>query len=455
MKKINISNEVKNTIEKFALIKKGERVLVGVSGGADSMCLLHILNELKDELGFSIAVATFNHKIRKESEEEIKFVNSVVVKLDIPFFYNEKDIKKLAKMRSRSLEDMAREERFAFFLKIKQEEKYDKIALAHTMDDLVETTLIHLLKGTGVTGLIGIRPKSFQGIIHPLIRITRKDVEAYIKLNKIPFRTDWTNFSLDYLRNRVRHQLVPLLASLNPEIKQHILNLSLTLLEEEQFINEISLKDKALLSNKERYSLTIFNTLPLFEKRRIIKLMLGKYATFDRIERIIQFLSTGKNNKTNLYGNLYMQRNKKEFWIEKASRLPFSLKKEYPIIAPGTTSIEKANTIIKAEIIDNIKKSTLNNNKIVVDMDNVPLPLKVRFRKKGDKISLEMGSKKIQDLFVDQKIDVKMRHKVPLLVSNKNEIIWVIGVRRSNLYQITKNTKNKLLFTATLRKTIF
>lgn len=455
MKKINISNEVKNTIEKFALIKKGERVLVGVSGGADSMCLLHILDELKDELGFSIAVATFNHKIRKESEEETKFVNSVAVELGIPFFYNGKDIKKLAKIRSRSLEDMAREERFAFFLKIKQEEKYDKIALAHTMDDLTETTLIHLLKGTGVTGLIGIRPKSFQGIIHPLIRITRKDVEAYIKLNKIPFRTDWTNFSLDYLRNRVRHQLIPLLTSLNPEIKQHILNLSLTLLEEEQFINEISLKDKVLLSNKGRYSLTIFNTLPLFEKRRIIKLILGKYATFDRIERIVQFLSTGKSNKANLYGNLYMQKNKKEFRIEKVSRLPFSLKKEYPIITPGTTSIEEANIIIKAEIIDNVKKSTLNNNKIVVNMDNVSLPLKIRFRKKGDKISLEMGSKKIQDLFVDQKIDVKTRHKAPLLVSSKNEIIWAIGVRRSNLYQITKNTKNKLLLTATLRKTIF
>ncbi|MEA3312901.1 MAG: tRNA lysidine(34) synthetase TilS [Caldisericota bacterium] len=455
MKKINISNEVKNTIEEFALIKKRERVLVGISGGADSMCLLHILNELKDELGFSIAVATFNHKMRKESEEETKFVSSIAAKLDIPFFYNEKNIKKLAKMRSRSLEDMAREERFAFFLKIKQEEKYDKTALAHTMDDLVETTLIHLLKGTGVTGLIGIRPKSFQGIIHPLIRITRKDVEAYIKLNKIPFRTDWTNFSLDYLRNRVRHQLVPLLASLNPEIKRHILNLSLTLLEEEQFINEISLKDKALLFNKERYSLTIFNALPLFEKRRIIKLMLYKYATFDRIERIVQFLSTEKSNKTNLYGNLYILKNKKEFWIEKTNPLPFTLKKEYPITIPGATSIEKANIIIKTEIIDNVKKSTLDSNKIVVDMDNIPLPLKVRFRKKGDKISLKMGNKKIQDLFVNQKIGVKTRHKVPLLVSSKNEIIWVIGVRRSNLYQITKNTKNKLLLTATLRKTIF
>jgi len=455
MKKINISNEVKDTIKKYNLIKKGEHVLVGVSGGADSMCLLHILNELKDELGFSIAVATFNHKIRKESNEETKFVSNMAVKLGIPFFYNKKNIRKLAKMHSRSLEDMAREERFAFFLKIKQEEKYDKIALAHTMDDLAETTLIHLLKGTGVAGLIGIRPKSFQGIIHPLIRITRKDVEAYIKLNKIPFRTDWTNFSLDYLRNRVRHQLIPLLASLSPEITQHILNLSLTLLEEEQFINEISLKDKALLFNKERYSLTIFNTLPLFEKRRIIKLILGKYATFNRIERIVQFLSTGKSNKTNLYANLYIQRNKKEFWIEKASRLPFSLKKEYPIITPGITSIEKANIIIKTEIIGNVKKSTLNNNKIVIDMDSVPLPLKIRFRKKGDKISLKMGSKKIQDLFVDQKIDVKMRHKVPLLVSSKNEIIWVVGVRRSNLYQITKNTKNKLLLTTTLRKTIF
>ncbi len=455
MKKININDEVKNTIEKFALIKKGERVLIGVSGGADSMCLLYILNELKDELGFSIAVATFNHKIREEAEEETKFVSNVAGRLNIPFFYDEKDIKQLAKMRSRSLEDMAREERFAFFLKIKQEEKYDKIALAHTMDDLAETTLIHLLKGTGATGLIGIRPKSFQGIIHPLIRITRKDVETYLKLKKNPFITDWTNFSLDYLRNRVRHQLVPLLTSLNPEIKQHILNLSLTLLEEEQFINEISLKDKALLSSKERYSLAIFNALPLFEKRRIIKLMLGKYATFDRIERIVQFLSTGENNKTNLYGNLYMQRNEKEFWIEKISRLPFSIKKEYPIIIPGETLIEKANIIIKAEIVDTVKKSTLNNNKIAVDMDNVPLPLKMRFRKKGDKINLEMGSKKIQDLFVDQKIDVKMRHKIPLLVSSKNEIIWAVGVRRSNLYQITKNSKNKLFLTATLRKTIF
>jgi len=449
-----IVNRVKDTIKKYNLIEKEERIIAGVSGGPDSICMLSILNVLKKDLGFHLAVATFNHKIRKESGEEAQFVRNVSSKLGILFFYGEKDIKKIAKTQSRSLEDVAREERIAFLLKIKQEKKYDKIALAHTMDDLVETSLIHLLKGTGVTGLIGIKPTSFQGIIHPMLFIERKDVEKYLKLKKIPFRIDLTNFSLNYLRNRIRHQIVPLLTSLNPEIKQHILNLSLTLIEEERFINKISQRDRVVIFNKGKYSITIFNALPLFEKRRIIKLILGKHATFKRIERIIEFLLS-KKNKTNLYGNLYIKKDKKEFWVEQPMSSPFSIKKKYPLVVPGETNIREAEIIIKTKIIKKIDKTTLNKNKIVIDMDKVPLPLKIRFRKKGDRINIKRGSKKIQDLLVDEKINKEIRHKIPIVTSKKDEIIWIVGVRRSNLYKITSNTKKKLLLIATLRKKHF
>ncbi len=446
-----IVNKVKSTIEKYNLIKNGENIIAAVSGGPDSICMLHILNAIKGQLNFQLAAATFNHKIREESDEESQFVKDISDKLNIPFFYGEKNVKEIAKVQSRSLEDVAREERLKFLLGVKKREGYNKIALAHTLDDLIETSLMHLLKGTGITGLIGIKPLSFQGIIHPLLFIGRKDVEIYVKSNNIPFRTDWTNFSLRYLRNRIRHQLVPLLTSLNPEIKQHLLNLSTVLSEEDSFLNKIAKEDKKIIFNKERYSIAMFNNLPLFEKRRIIKLIFGEYATFKRIERVIEFL-TSKKYKTNLYNNFYIRKNKSEFWIEKATSLPFAAEKEYILTIPGETDIKEANIIMKAEIVRAIDKAALGKNKVVIDMDRIPQPIKVRFRKRGDKINIKTGSKKIQDLFVDNKINVEMRYKIPIIVSSKDEIIWVVGVRRSNLYKITNNTKKKLLLVATLRK---
>ena len=452
-----IVNKVKDTIKKYNLIKRDERIIAAVSGGPDSICMLHILNVLKSQLGFRLAVATFNHKIRKESDEEVEFVKNISAKLGIPFFYGEKNVKEIAEKKPRSLEDVAREERLKFLLKIKKEKKYDKIALAHTLDDLVETSLMHLLRGTGVTGLVGIKPLSFQGIIHPLLFIKREDVEAYLKSNNIPFRIDWTNFSLSYLRNRIRHQLVPLLTSLNPKIKQHILNLSIVLSEEDNFLNEIAKKDKEIIQNRGKYSVTMFNNLPLLEKRRIVKLILGEIAslrtqcTFKRIERVIDFLASNKQ-KANLYNNFYIRKNKTEFWIEQAASLPFTTEKEYVLNVQGETEIKEANITIKAEIVNSVDRATLGKNKVAIDMERVPRPLKVRFRRKGDRISIETGSKKIQDLFVNNKIDVEMRRRIPIIIDNKDEIIWVVGVRRSSLYKIENSTKKILLLTATLRK---
>ncbi len=204
--------KVYQTINRHQLLHKGEKVAVGVSGGPDSIALLYTLHNLRHDLGINLHIVHLNHGLRKSADKDESFVKKIAQQLNIPISISKKNIK--AKWQRGSLEDYAREIRQDLFIQIAKRYHCHKIATGHNQDDLIETILMRLIRGTGLLGMRGILPqKSIKGkyFIRPLIESSRKEIELFLKENKLPFRQDPTNKDLRIFRNKIRHQLLPLL----------------------------------------------------------------------------------------------------------------------------------------------------------------------------------------------------------------------------------------------------
>ncbi len=449
---MNLKEKVSEFVEKYGLIGEGEKVLLGVSGGPDSVFMTIILNEIGKEKGFDIGVAVFDHMIRPESKEEADFVEEMAIRLNLPFFHGESDVKFYAERKRISLEEAAREKRLEFLFKIAEGNKFDKIALAHNKDDLTETVLYHIIKGSGLSGLTGIRPKSFGKIIHPILCVERNEIYNYLKENKIPFKTDRTNFLLSYSRNRIRHQILPLFTSLNPSFKENIFNMVEIIAKEDRFLSELSSKDVEAIKDEKGFSIRLFLSLPLFEQRRIIKNLFKENASFERTERILRFLKDENKCKENFYGNLFIVKKKGRFIIKEQKKPRFTINSVYPVKIPGETEIPEAKCVLSVRISDKFSGSDLGKFNTAYDFDALYFPLSVRFRMPGDKISTEGGTKKLQDLFTDAKIPYEKRAYVPILTDGKGSILWVIGVRRSNIAKVSPNTEKVLFFEVSFKK---
>ncbi len=443
----SLIDKIKEAIINFSLIEKNEKVLIGVSGGPDSLALLAALNKLKNELNFSIAVATFNHLIRDESGSEVEFVRELTKNLGVPFYTKQEDILKIAKMEFLSLEEAARKARLDFLFAIKDENHFDKIALAHTLDDLVETMLFHLIKGTGASGLIGMKPKSFNGIIHPMLSVEKKEVLVFLTNAKISYKSDLTNLSLRYERNKVRLQIVPMFEAMNPNFNKHMLYTSLVLRDEDEFIEAISNKDAKVIKDGDSYSISIFNNLPIFEKRRILRAILGKESNFERIERAMLFLK-GKFGRLNIFGETYIVSSSSHFWLEQ--KTPFTIDRKIVLEIPGTTVIPDADLAIETLLSSNLP--VLDNLNVAFDLKELKLPLRARFRREGDKMLTEVGYKKVQDIFTDCKVRRDKRYKTPIVTDRDDEILWIPGVKRSSLNKISNKASQTLILKAVFNK---
>jgi len=223
-----ILDKVRNTIKKYNLTKKGERIVIGVSGGPDSVALLYLLNSIKKEFNLTLHLAHLDHMLRRDSYKDREFVENLAKKLRLPISAAQINVKELAKKGS--LEEIARNVRLGFFFKVAKDVKAHKIALGHNLDDQAETVLMRILRGTGLFGLSGILPKrniaGYQ-IIRPLIELRRRDIEAFLKKKGIKTLIDTTNLEDIYFRNRIRNRLLPLLEEkYNKNIKEVLSNLA-------------------------------------------------------------------------------------------------------------------------------------------------------------------------------------------------------------------------------------
>ncbi len=266
-------NKVIEFIEKYSMISKGDTVLAAVSGGADSVCMLHILLELSKERSFTICAAHFNHMLRgEESDRDEAFVKELCVSLDIPFFAGRGDVAAFAKEQGKSTEEAARIMRYDFLYKTAQNAGTAKIATAHNADDNAETVILNLTRGTGPAGLRGIPPVR-DSIIRPILCLTREDVEKYLSSKSIGYVTDSTNFEDVYSRNKLRHHVMPVLRELNPRFAESLMRSGDIIRQDEEYLSAEADKLIAENAKDDRISTSLLRGLPKSLSSRIIRKM--------------------------------------------------------------------------------------------------------------------------------------------------------------------------------------
>jgi tRNA(Ile)-lysidine synthase len=287
-----ILDKVRDTIGRYKLISRGDRVLVAVSGGADSLCLLYLLRALSRILGFKLQIAHLDHMLRKDSAGDAEFVKRLGAKLGIPVIIGKINVRRLAKKGS--LEEIARKARLEFLIKNARNIKAQKIALAHNLDDQAETVLMRILRGTGLYGLAGILPKrklyAFT-FIRPLIRVQREEIERFLKRKKITPRIDKTNFQDIYFRNKLRHKLIPLLKKeYNPAIKAALSNMAEGIAFDYDYLNRQALR--LVKEKRNRVNTAKFLKLHPALQRLILRLNISRLQgstrriTFTHIKEI-------------------------------------------------------------------------------------------------------------------------------------------------------------------------
>ena len=324
-----LKEKVLETIKKYNLIEKGDSIVIGVSGGPDSICLLNILNSLKDELEIRIYVAHVNHMLREEADTETEYVKSFCEKLGIECFCKKIDIEDISKKEKLGTEEAGRNERYKFFDEILQKTNSNKIATAHNSNDKVETVLLNILRGSGISGLKGIEPIRENKYIRPLIETERKDIEEYCNENKLEPKIDKTNLESIYKRNKVRNDLIPYIEKeINPNIVKTINRLSEVATEENEYIEKIVEKEfnnlKIIQGNETALDLKKFNNLELVIKRRVIlytiSKVIGNTVGIEKvnIDEIIKLCSNNIGNKylTPTKHIKILVKNKKIFFIK-------------------------------------------------------------------------------------------------------------------------------------------
>ena len=319
-------NKVINTINKYNLIQSGDKLVLGVSGGPDSISMLNILNEIKQEWQFEIYVAHINHMIRKEANDDEKYVQQYCEKNNIQCFVKRVNVQEIANIQKIGTEEAGRNIRYEFFEEVLQKVGANKIAIAHNKNDKIETIVMNLLRGSGLSGLKGIEPIREQRIIRPLIECERQEIEQYCEQYKLEPRIDKTNFENDYTRNKIRNIVIPYIKSeFNPNIIETMERLSQVATEESNYI-EIQVEkiyQKLLIERSQNQiilKLKEFNQQEKVIKNRLILLVVKELmGSTQRIEKVhIEDIIKLCNNNV---GNKFLTPNKNIKFLVKDKRI--------------------------------------------------------------------------------------------------------------------------------------
>lgn len=456
---MNLKKRVSETIARYRMTEQGDLLVVAVSGGPDSMCLLDTLNQLSDDLGIRLVVAHYDHGLREmEDEEETRLVREIAASLDLPFETEKADC--LDKDES-SVEERARDARYGFLERVLKRHQAQKIATGHNLDDQAETVLMRLLRGSGPPGLAGIPPVRENRIIRPLVEIRREDIVSYLKVRGLPYAIDSSNTDTRYLRNRIRLELLPLMQEYQPQLVEHLGRLSVILRGEDSYMEEqaagwIGRRAEELMDGDVAVPLKAFASLPCPLRNRIARQLVRKVGNgLRRIDndhiRAIESLvnSSSPHAGIDLPDGLSVRR--------VYERMLFSSGNEqgagefsYLLEGPGTLLMEDINRSVLAEVLDAFSDMNMNVSRWTAFLDaaKIQYPLVIRNFRPGDRfIPLGMkGHKKIKDFFIDLKVPSEKRSSIPIIIS-QDLPVWICGYRLDERFKVTSRTEKILKIT--------
>ncbi|MDD4754794.1 MAG: tRNA lysidine(34) synthetase TilS [Prolixibacteraceae bacterium] len=429
----------KRYIEEKRLFHPGQRILLAVSGGVDSMVLLHMF----EKSGFSYGVAHCNFQLRGEdSENDEELVRKHVLVHGVPSFFTKFDTREFARIHSISIEMAARRLRYDYFEKVRRENNFDLIATAHHQDDLTETFFLNLSRKTGIKGLTGIKEKS-RNIIRPLLFAGREEIESFARANYIEYREDFTNNELIYQRNFIRHKIIPLFHELNPAFRGNFAETINNLRAVEDVYNHTinNEREKVIIESNDRISINIRALLSLPFPQIVLYEILTDYNFNPALTEQV-FMGLASEPGKRYYSRTHrLVKDREELFLiplpEAKDQIFYIEEGDMELFAPYDLSIEKINDI-NFEIIKDPLVACL-------DFDKLDFPLLIRKWKQGDYFQpLGMnGFKKLSDFFIDEKIPLHKKEEAWILCCG-SKIIWIMGYRIDDRFKITSKTKHIL-----------
>ncbi len=479
---MQLQKQVAEVIKKYALFSTKDRILLGISGGADSVSLLSLIFNINraDNIYSELSIAHLNHLLRgAESEQDEQFVKNLAKRFNLSIVVERKDIKEIAQKRKLSLEETARDERYKFLETAAKKVDANVIVVGHTADDNAETILHRIIRGAGILGLNGMRPKrqlnslSMMTLVRPLLFSWREDIITYLKEMSLSYRCDSTNLEQDKFRNRVRMEIIPLLEKgYNAGVKESLIRLGEVATQNYDFLKSqaeglfekiflngegvgTSFKEVILDIPSLKKAPTVLQQIIIREAivRLGIPLKAFGYKQYKDILGLIGSEKTSINKSVKDYLNVSIEDNKLHLFCggyhAQEKRI---LEEEVKLQVPGETKLEGLRYKIKMEAREIktgfLEKFKQNKTKYdeAVDFDELSMPLTVRMRREGDRFWPlgSLGIKKLKDFFINNKIPRMERNTIPIVAMN-DQPIWVVGYRLDNRIKITERTKKMLI----------
>ena len=464
-----VEQKATSLIRRCGLLSAGDRVLVAVSGGPDSVALLYVLNELRAEFGVELEVAHLQHGIRGEdAKEDARFVGQLANKLKVPFHLKEIDLPKLKLDAGKgNLEALARAERYRFFAEVAVKRDIRKVATAHTEDDQAETVLMWFLRGAGLKGTGGMAPlhrlragSEALTVIRPLLEVSKDELLQYLTEKNVDYRVDRSNQDLSLLRNWLRLELLPIIERrLDKRLPARLVQQAEIFRDEDALLDSLAQEALAEIVKTGGISREMFLAQPKALQRRILRVWIERTRghlrglEFVHIEDLLRLIEQGPPQaRLSIPGGLELIREYSVLKLEKRDRSRRGICYSYPLKIGEMLRIPEANLELHCKQVAAVTK-TLPKDLMdaVFDLGALDQSLSVRNFRRGDRFQpLGMtGHKKIKDLFIEKRVPVSIRSRWPLVAAG-TEIIWIPGYARSATAVVSTKTASVLHLKARL-----
>lgn len=459
-------NHVLEILKNRCFLNFHKPIVLGVSGGSDSLCMLYLLHEA----AIPVIVAHYNHHLRPEADQEARRVEQWVKELGLPFHYGERE------NSAHINEEIARQKRYEFLFKIAQQENAQAVAVAHNADDQVETILLHILRGSGLSGLKGMAfyslPNAWSreiALVRPLLSTWRREINEFIEARNLSPNIDRSNFDVSIMRNKIRQELIPHLQTYSPQIKRLLWQMAEILYDEEMFIETyVNRAWEVCFIKKDRHQIELnadqFIKQEITIQRRLVRRAISmlipslRDIDFGIVDRFILFCGRKKKYlNADLGERLYFSKIDNRAIITQGElRIPGDFPQItegiiIPIHIPGTVEISPRWVLecISVTLDDNNRREIESNSdpyQIWLDLEKIDNPLILRTRKRGDTfnpLGMEGHHIKLSDYMINEKIPRSFRNRWPLLAAGE-DIVWVTGYRMANKFRVTKDSKRAI-----------